>query len=68
MFMEEKRNLDKKGRIVAGENKQRDYTEKKKASSLTLYTKAMFITAAIETTEGRDLTIADNPNAFAQED
>ena len=28
MFLEEKRNLDKKGRIVAGGNKQREYTSK----------------------------------------
>lgn len=34
MFLEEKRNLDKKGRIVAGGKKQRDYTEKEGSFSL----------------------------------
>ena len=28
LFLEEKRNLEKKGRIIAGGNKQRDYTPK----------------------------------------
>ena len=34
MFLEEKRNLDINGRIVAGRNKQREYTYKKEALSL----------------------------------
>ena len=68
MFLEEKRNLDKKGRIVAGGNKQREYTEKKEASSPTSHTEAVFITAAIEAMEGRDVAIADIPNAFVQTD
>ena len=41
LFLEEKRNLDKKGRIVAGENKQRDYTPKQEASSPTSHTEAV---------------------------
>ena len=68
MFLEEKRNLDIKGRSVAGGNKQREYTDKKEASSPTSHTEAVFITAAIEAAEGRDVAIADLPNAFAQTD
>ena len=52
MFLEEKRNLDIKGRIVAGGNKQREYMDKREASSPTSHTEAVFITAAVEAAEG----------------
>lgn len=53
---------------MAGGNKQREYTDKKEASSPTSHTEAVFITAAIEAAEGRDVAIADIPNAFVQTD
>ena len=66
IFLEEKRDLDIKGRIVAGGNKQREYTDKKEASSLASHSDAVFITAAIEASEGRDVAIADLRNAHRQ--
>ena len=68
LFLEEKRNLDKKGRIVAGGNKQRDYTPKQEASSPTSHTEAVFSTATIDAMENRDVAIVDIPNAFVQTD
>ena len=65
MFLEEERNLYIKGRIIAGGIKQREYSNKREASSPTSHSEAVFITAAIEAAEGRDVAIADLPNAFA---
>ena len=64
LFLEEKRNLEKKGRIVAGGNKQIDYTPKQDESSPTSRTEAVFSTANIEAIEDRDVGIIDIPNAF----
>ena len=64
LFLEEKRNLGKKDRIVAGDNKQRDYTTNQEASSPTSHTKAVFSTVTIEALEGRDVGIIYLPNAF----
>ena len=68
LFLEEKRNLEKKGRMVAGGNKQRDNTPKQEASSPTSHTEAVFSTATIEALEERDVAIIDLPNAFVQTD
>ena len=42
LFLEEKRNLEKKTRMVAGGNKQRDHTPKQEASSPTSHTETVF--------------------------
>ena len=68
LFLEEKRNLEKKGRMVAGGNKQRHHTPKQEASSPTSHTEAVFSTATIEALEERDVAIIDLPNAFCQTD
>ena len=68
LFLEEKRNLDKKGRMVTGGNKQREYTPKQEASSPTSHTEAVFSTATIDALEGRSVGIIDLPNAFVQTD
>lgn len=68
LFLEQKRNLDVKGRIVGGGDKQRSYTSKEEASSPTSHTEAVFLTAAIEASEDRDSAIVDIPNAFVQTD
>ena len=52
MFLEEKKNIDTKGRIVAGGNNQREYTYKKEDSFPTSHTEVVFVTAAIEASVG----------------
>ena len=66
IHLEEKKNIDIKGRIVGGGNKQRSYVFKQEASSPTSHTKSVFFTIGIESEEGRDVAIIDIPNAFVQ--
>ena len=54
--------------MVAGGNKQRDYTPKQEASSPTSHTEAVFSTATIDAMQERDVAIIDLPNAFVQTD
>ena len=68
LFLEQKRNLEIKGRVVGGGNKQRDYTSKQEASSPTSHTESIFMTSAIDAMEGRDVAVVDIPNAFVQTD
>ena len=68
LFLEEKRDLENKGRMVAGGNKQRDHTPKQKASSPTSHTETVFSTATTEALEERDVAIIDLPNVFCQTD
>ena len=68
LFLEQKRNLEIKGRVVGGGNKQRDYTSKQEASSPTSHTESIFTTSAIDAMEGRDVAVVDIPNAFVQTD
>ena len=58
--------MDIKGRLWLGETSTE--RQEKEASYPTSHTEAFFITAAIEAAEGRDVAIADLPNAFAQAD
>ena len=66
LFFKEKKNLENKGRIVAGGNKKRDYTPKQEASSPTSHTEAVLSTTTIDALEGRDLGIIYFSNAFVK--
>lgn len=46
----------------------RSSADKTEVSCLVLYTESFFITATIDSEEGRNLTIIDISNAFAQMD
>jgi hypothetical protein len=67
LFLKEKRSGEIKGRTVAGGNKQqRDFISKEDASSPTVSTEAVLLTAVIAAEEGRDVAVVDIPNAFIQ--
>lgn len=66
MFLKEKRCGTIKGRTVAGGNKQRSYIQKEDASSPTVSTESVLLTAIIDAEEGRDVAVIDIPNAFIQ--
>ena len=68
LFLKEKRDLSIKGRLVAGGNKQRSFTDKSEATSPTPHTESVFITATIDAMECRDVAAIDIPNAFVQTD
>ena len=53
---------------MAGGNKQRSFTDKSEATSPTPHTESVFITAAIDAMESRDVAAIDIPNAFVQTD
>ena len=65
-FLKEKRDGTLKDRLVLGGNVQQDYISKDEASSPTAYTEAIIITCIIDAKEGRDVAMADLPNAFCQ--
>ena len=66
LFLKQKRDLSIKGRMVAGGDKQRGTIEKEKASSPTVATESVLLTATIDAEEGRDVATVDLPNAFIQ--
>jgi hypothetical protein len=66
MFLKQKRDGKIKGITVAGWNKQRDYISKEDASSPTFATEAVLLSCIIDADEGRDVAVADVPNAFVQ--
>ena len=68
MFLKRKRCGKVKGRGCADGRKQRLYTAKEDASSPTVSTEAVFITAVIDALEGRDVAVVDVPGAFMQAD
>jgi hypothetical protein len=55
-----------KGRGCADGRKQRKYIAKEDASSPTVATESVFITAVIDAEEGRDVAVVDIPGAFMQ--
>ena len=66
LFLTQKRNGDVKGRLVADGSKQRrrpDY-KKEDAASPTVTNEGVFITAAIEAFERRDVACFDIPGAY----
>eukprot|EP00957_Ditylum_brightwellii_P091242 6946802-Ditylum_brightwellii.AAC.1 len=66
MFLKEKRSGEVKGRGCSDGRKQRVYKTKEEANAPTVSTEAMFLTAIIDTIEGRDVAIVDIPGAFMQ--
>jgi hypothetical protein len=61
-----KRDGTIKGRFVAGVNKQRHFIHKEDATSPTVATESVLLTAIIEALEQRDVPVVDTPNAFIQ--
>jgi hypothetical protein len=66
MLLTEKRDGTIKGRQVTDGSKQRNWMTKEEAASPTVALESIFITAAIEAREGREVAIVDLPNAFIQ--
>ena len=68
MFLKRKHGGMIKGRGCADGRKQRAYTDKDEATSPTVATEAVFLTAVIAALEGRDVAVVDVPGAFMQTD
>jgi hypothetical protein len=68
MFLKRKRCGKVKGRGCADGRKQRAYTAKEDASSPTVSTEAVFLTAVIDAMENRVVAVIDVPGAFMQAD
>ena len=68
MFLKRKRCGKVKGRGCADGSKQRAWTTKEDATSPTVSTEAVFLTALIDALENRDVAIVDVPGAFMQAD
>jgi hypothetical protein len=68
MYLKRKRSGKVKGRGCADGRKQRAYTAKEDASSPTVATEAVFLTAVIDALEERDVAVLDVPGAFMQAD
>jgi hypothetical protein len=68
MFLKRKRSGKVKGRGCADGRKQRAWTNKEDATSPTIATEAVFLTAVIDALEDRDVAIVDVPGAFMQAD
>jgi Reverse transcriptase (RNA-dependent DNA polymerase) len=66
MFLTEKRDGSIKGRMVADGSPTRDWHTKEEAASPTASLESIFLTAAIDAKERRDVMTADIPNAFIQ--
>ena len=64
MFLKEKRDGEIKGRTCADGRKQREEFSKEDATSPTVSTESIFLTALIEALEGRDVACFDIPDAF----
>ena len=64
MFLKEKRDKSVKARMCADGRKQREDWTKQEATSPTVATKSVFITAVIDAYEGRDVAYFDIPGAF----
>jgi hypothetical protein len=64
MFLKEKRNGDVKGRACADGRPQREEFEKQDATSPTIATESIFLTALIDALEERDVACFDIPGAF----
>ena len=68
MFLKEKRDGSIKGRGVADGRKQRDKIEPKDATSPTVSTESVMLTATIDALEGRDVAVVDIPGAYLSAD
>jgi hypothetical protein len=68
MFLKRKRCGSIKGRGCADGRPQRQYISKEDASSPTIATESVFLTALIDAQEGREVAVVDIPGAFMQVD
>ena len=68
MFLKRKRGGKIKGRGCTNGWKQRVYTAKKDASSPTITTEGVFLTAVIYAMEQREVAVFNVPGAFMQVD
>lgn len=68
MFLKRKRCGKIKGRGCADGRKQRAYISREEASSPTVSTEAVFLTAIIDAMENREVAVVDVPGAFMQAD
>jgi hypothetical protein len=68
MFLKRKRCGKYKARGCADGRKQKAWTSKEQATSPTVATEAVFLTAIIDALENRDVAIVDVPGAFMQAD
>jgi hypothetical protein len=68
IFLKRKRCGKIKARGCADGRPQRKYIAKEDATSPTVTTEAVFITALIDAYEGRDVAVVDIPGAFMQTD
>ena len=66
IFLVEKRDGRVKGRTCANGSVQRDWVDKKDASSPTAYMESIMLTATIDAQEERDVATIDIPNFFIQ--
>jgi hypothetical protein len=64
MFLKRKRSGKVKGRACADERKQRGYINREEATSPTVATEPVFLTAGVDAMEGREVTVIDVPSAF----
>ena len=68
MFLKQKQNGSIKGQGCADGRKQRAYTSKEDASSLTMAIESVMLTSVIDAKENRDMATIDIPGAFMQAD
>lgn len=68
MFLKRKRCGKIKGRGCEDGCKQHAYIPREEATSPTVSTEAVFLTAVIDALEGRDVAVVDIPGAFMQVD
>ena len=66
IFLTEKRSGEIKARKVLGGNVQCNYISKDEASSPTVYTESVIMTAVIDAKERWDVSTVDIPNTFCQ--
>ena len=68
MFLKEKRDWLIKGRGVADRRNQREKIEPKAATSPTVSTETVMLTATINALEGRDVAVVYIPGAYLSAD
>jgi hypothetical protein len=66
LFIQLKRDGTIKGRAVAGGNRKRGFIAKEDATSPTVATESVLLTAVIDALENLDVAVVDIPNAFIQ--
>jgi hypothetical protein len=66
VFLKLKRDGTIKARTVEGGNRQRGFISKEDATSPTVATESVLLTAVIDAIEERDVAVVDIPNAFIQ--